>query len=157
LLINSLKILNNNEDNNNKNSILSWIYIKKKIFIGSLKFYTILMNYREREERKLLMKSKISKNIWLWKIRRNKRKKISVNKLKIIPTLTPTPIITAITVTIVTTRITRTIPAMTTMRIKIMKTKRKRNPQTHLLVRLLSQQVRFPLSFLLRQRITQLQ
>ncbi len=59
------------------------------------------------------------------------------------------------------TRITRTIPAaipaMTTMRIKIMKTKRKRNPQTHLLVRLLSQQVRFPLSFLLRQRITQLQ
>jgi hypothetical protein len=35
--------------------------------------------------------------------------------------------------------------------------KRKRNPQMHLLVRLLSQQVRFPLSFLLRQRITQLQ
>ena len=59
------------------------------------------------------------------------------------------------------TRITRTIPAaipaMTTMRIKIMKTKRKRNPQMHLLVRLLSQQVRFPLSFLLRQMITQLQ
>mgnify|MGYP000010733887 FL=1 len=59
------------------------------------------------------------------------------------------------------TRITRTIPAaipaMTTMQIKIMKTKRKRNPQTHLLVRLLSQQVCFPLSFLLRQRITQLQ
>ena len=58
-------------------------------------------------------------------------------------------------------RITRTIPAaipaMTAMQIKIMKTKRKRNPQTHLLVRLLSQQVRFPLSFLLRQRITQLQ
>ena len=59
------------------------------------------------------------------------------------------------------TRTTRTIPAaipaMTAMHIKIMKTKRKRNPQTHLLVRLLSQQVRFPLSFLLRQRITQLQ
>lgn len=34
--------------------------------------------------------------------------------------------------------------------------KEERNPQTHLLVRLLSRQVRFPLSFLLRQRITQL-
>ena len=57
------------------------------------------------------------------------------------------------------TRITRTIPAaipaMTAMQIKIMKTKRKRNPQTHLLVRLLLYgRYRFPLSFLLRQRIT---
>lgn len=80
---------------------MSWIYIKKKIFIGSLKSFTILMNYREKEARKLSMKSKTLKNIWLWKIRRNKRKKISVNKLKIIPTLTPTPIITAITTAII--------------------------------------------------------
>ena len=61
------------------------------------------------------------------------------------------------------TRITRTIPAaipaMTTMRIKIMKTKEEKEilkMQSHW-IRLLSQQVRFPLSFLLRQRITQLQ
>ncbi len=59
--------------------------------------------------------------------------------------------------TTITGQLSAAIPAMTTMQIKIMKTKRKRNPQTHLLVRLLSQQVRFPLSFLLRQRITQLQ
>ena len=49
------------------------------------------------------MKSKILKNIWLWKIRRNKRRKINVNKHKIIPTLTPTPITTIIVTTVIIT------------------------------------------------------
>jgi predicted RNA-binding protein len=89
---------------------LSWIYIKKKIFTGSLKFYTILINSKEREEKRLSMKSKTSKSILHWKIRRKRRRKTSANKHKITPTQTT-----------ITTTITTIITTITAIRIKIAK------------------------------------
>jgi len=77
------------------------------------------------------MKSKILKNIWLWKIRRNKRRKINVNKHKIIPTLTLTPTpITTITVTTVTTVI---ITANKAKRIKLKSQIEKKEYSQHYL------------------------